>query len=305
MDSVENARAFLAVAEVGSFAGAALRLNLAPSAVTKRVSALEKELGLLLFQRTTRSLHLTAGGRETIVRAREFLAAYERMMRGPDEDDGSRLTGRLRIKAPSSFTNHFLGAMFNDFFREHPKVDVELQLTNRPVDPVVEGFDFVISGLPVAYDGVEDFPLFPFKRLVYASPAYLARHGEPAHPSELATHRCLRYSYLNPAGTWSFVEPGSGGVIDVAVNGAFATNDIDAMHRAGVDGLGIAVLPRYRARASVQAGDLVQILTGFALPDFWVKVLRPAGHSNPKVFHALLDHLKRGLATLVEGDGYL
>jgi len=82
--------------------------------------------------------------------------------------------------------------MFNDFFREHPKVDVELQLINRHVDPVVEGLDFVISGPPVTYDGVDDF-----KRLVYASLAYLARHGEPAHPSELATHRCLRYSYLD------------------------------------------------------------------------------------------------------------
>ncbi|MEM5314377.1 LysR family transcriptional regulator [Paraburkholderia sp. JHI869] len=304
MDSVENARVFLAVAEVGSFAGAALRLNLAPSVVTKRVSALEKELGLLLFQRTTRSLHLTASGRDTVVRARDFLAAYERMMCSPD-DDGSHLTGRLRIKAPSSFTNHFLGTIFNDFFREHPKVDVELQLTNRPVDPVVEGFDFVISGLPVSYDGVEEFPLCPFKRLVYASPAYLGRHGNPAHPSELASHRCLRYSYLTPSGTWSFVEPESGGLIDVAVNGAFSTNDIDAMHRAAVDGLGIAVLPRYRSRSSVQAGDLVQILAGFALPDFWIKVLRPAGHSNPKVFRALLDHLTRGLGELLEDDAYL
>ncbi|MBC8749542.1 MULTISPECIES: LysR family transcriptional regulator [Paraburkholderia] len=303
MDSVENVRAFLAVAEIGSFSGAALRLNLAGSVVTKRVGALEKELNTLLFQRTTRSLHLTSSGRETVALARDFLASYERLMSGP-VDDGPGLTGRLRIKAPSSFTNHFLGKLLNDFFRAHPKVDIELQLRNRPVDPLLEGFDFVITGLPVAYDGVEEFPLCPFKRLVYASPAYLEKCGEPVHPSELPAHQCLLYSYLSPVRTWTFDEHGSGR-IDVAVNSAFSTNDIDAMHRATVDGLGIAVLPRYRAKASVRQGELVQILAGFELPDFWIKVLRPADHNNPKLFRALLDFLTQGLAELARQDDFL
>ncbi|SMG49741.1 LysR family transcriptional regulator [Paraburkholderia susongensis] len=303
MDSVENVRAFLAVVEVGSFAGAALRLGLAGSVVTKRVSALEKELNMLLFQRTTRSLHLTSSGRETIAAARSFLASYERLMSAP-VDDGPALSGRLRIKAPSSFTNHFLGKLLNDFFRAHPKVDIELQLTNRPVDPLLEGFDFVITGLPVAYDGVEEFPLCPFRRLVYAAPSYLERYGEPSHPSELRAHQCLLYSYLSPVRNWTFSERGSGG-IDVTVNGAFSTNDIDAMHRATVDGLGIAVLPRYRAKACVQQGQLVQILKGFDLPDFWIKVLRPADHNNPKLFRALLDFLTQGLTDLAKEDDFL
>jgi DNA-binding transcriptional LysR family regulator len=224
-------------------------------------------------------------------------------MSGPP-DEGSPLTGRLRIKAPASFTNHFLGRLLNDFFLEYPKVDFELQLTNRPVDPLLEGFDFVITGLPVTYEGVEQFQLCPFKRFVYAAPSYLEKHTEPAHPNELSTHQCLLYSYLGTVRTWTFHQSGSGSV-EVGVNGAFSTNDIDAMHRAAVDGLGIAVLPRYRAKASVEQGQLIQILSGFELPDFWIKVLRPADHNNPKLFRALLDHLSQGLARLTQEDGSL
>lgn len=160
--------------------------------------------------------------------------------------------------------NHFLGKLLNDFFREHPKVDIELQLANRPVDPLLEGFDFVITGLPVIYDGVEHFQLCPFKRFVYAAPAYLEKYGELTHPTELSTHQCLLYSYLSPVHTWTFHKSGSGS-IDVVVNGAFSTNDIDAMHRATVDGFGTAILPRYRAKSSGEQGLLVQILSSYEL----------------------------------------
>jgi len=296
MDSVENARAFLSVVEVGSFNGAALRLGVAASVVTKRVGALEKELNTLLFRRTTRSIELTANGRETVTRARDFLSSYERLT-SPSSADGSELTGRLRIKAPSSFTNHFLGKILNAFFLMHPKVDVALQLANRPVDPVLEGFDFVITGLPISYDGIEEFPLCLFKRMVYASPKYLERKGVPKHPSEFAVHDCLLYSYLSPVYEWTFNAPGAGRVV-VRVNGTFSTNDIDAMHRAAIDGMGIAVLPRYRATESVNQGLLVPILSEYALPDYWIKVLRPIHHHNPKLFQALLEFLRRSLHDL-------
>ncbi|WP_087688552.1 LysR family transcriptional regulator [Pandoraea sp. PE-S2R-1] len=303
MDSVENVRAFLAVAEMGSFTAAARRLDVSAPVVTKRVSALEKELHVLLFQRTTRSLTLTASGRDMLGSARDFLAAYERLSERAAVDDRS-LGGRLRVKAPASFTNHFLGKLLNEFFLTHPKASLELQLANRAVDPVLENFDFVITGLPVTYDGVEEFPLCPFKRLVYASPGYLALHGTPGHPSDLPGHRCLLYSYQSTVRTWTFTDARAGD-IQVSVDGGFATNDIDAMHNACVDGMGVAILPRYRANDSVHAGRLVQLLPGFGLPDYWIKVLRPANHHNPKLFHALLDYLVAGLARLEEQGTYL
>lgn len=296
MDSVENVRAFLAVADMGSFTAAARRLDVSAPVVTKRVGALEKELKVLLFQRTTRSLTLTASGRDMMGAARDFLAAYERLSERAVVDERS-LGGRLRVKAPASFTNHFLGRLLNAFFLSHPKASIELQLANRAVDPVLENFDFVITGLPVTYEGVEEFPLCPFKRHVYASPDYLARHGTPEHPSDLPGHRCLLYSYQNTVRTWTFTDARAGD-IQVTVDGGFATNDIDAMHNACVDGMGVAILPRYRARDSVLAGRLVQILPGFGLPDYWIKVLRPANHHNPKLFHALLDFLVEGLSRL-------
>ncbi|RQZ59992.1 LysR family transcriptional regulator [Burkholderia sp. Bp9004] len=289
MNSVENFRAFLAVVESGSFSNAARRLSLSASVITKRIGAVEEEVGELLFVRSTRRLELTATGREMIPLAREFLSSYERIVNVTAH--GTReLSGSLRIKAPISFTVHFIGEVLNEFLLEHPKINIDLQLTNRPVNPLTENLDMVITGLPTSFDGVDELPLCPFRRIVCAAPSYLERMGEPIHPSDLQNHRCLLYSYVEPARVWMF-KSAQAGNIDVSVNGQFHSNDIEAMHCAAVSGLGIAILPRYRAQASLQKGELVEILGLYELPDLWIKIQRPSHHNKSLLLARLTDHL--------------
>lgn len=289
MNSVENFRAFLAVVESGSFSGAARRLGISPSVITKRVGAVEEEVGELLFVRSTRRLELTATGRELISLARDFLSAYERMV-NVTAHNARELSGSLRIKAPISFTVHFIGEVLNEFLLEHPKISIDLQLTNRPVNPLTENLDMVITGLPTSFDGVDEVPLCPFRRIVCAAPSYLEQMGEPVHPSDLQNHRCLLYSYVEPNRVWIFKSAQTGN-IDVSVNGQFHTNDIETMHCAAVSGLGIAILPRYRAQASLHKGELIEILGLYELPDLWIKIQRPTHHNKSLLLARLTDHL--------------
>lgn len=289
MNTVENFRAFLAVVESGSFSGAARRLGLSASVITKRVGAVEQEVGQLIFVRSTRKLELTTTGRELISLVREFLGSYERVVNV--SGTGQReLTGTLRIKAPTSFTVHFLGDILNEFLLSHPKINIDLQLTNRPVNPLTENLDMVITGLPTSFDGVDELPLCPFRRIVCAAPSYLEKMGEPIHPSDLQNHRCLLYSYVSAARVWTFKSTQTGD-IDVSVNGPFHTNDIEAMHCAAVSGLGIAILPRYRAQESLTNGALIEILGLYELPDLWIKVQRPSHHNKSALLASLTDHL--------------
>jgi len=289
MNTVQNFRAFLAVIETGSFSGAARRLGLSASVITKRIGAVEKEVGELVFLRSTRRLELTTAGRELISRVRDFLGAYERVINV--SGSGAReLTGSLRIKAPTSFTVHFLGEVLNEFLLKHPKINIDLQLTNRPVNPLTENLDMVITGLPTSFDGVDELPLCPFRRIVCAAPSYLEQMGEPIHPSDLQNHRCLLYSYVSPARVWTFKSTSTGD-IDVTVNGPFHTNDIEAMHCGAVSGLGVAILPRYRAQESLANGSLVEILGLYELPDLWIKVQRPLHHNKSALLASLTDHL--------------
>jgi DNA-binding transcriptional LysR family regulator len=289
MNTVENFRAFLAVVEVGSFSAAARRLNISASMITKRVKAVEHEIGQLVFFRSTRKLELTAIGREAVSLAREFLTAYERMVNVTGS--GRReLVGSLRVKAPISFTMHFLGEVLDAFLLKHPKVNLDLKLMNRPVNPLTENFDMVITGLPDSFDGVDEVPLYPHRRIVCAAPTYLAQMGEPKHPSDLQNHRCLLTSYIAPGRVWTFKNTNIGD-INVGVDGQFHTNDTEAMHAAAVSGLGIAVLPRYRVQDSLAKGKLVEILHAYALPDLWIKILRPAHHNKSVLLSSLTEHL--------------
>jgi len=289
MNTIENFRAFLAVVEAGSFSAAALRLNISASMVTKRVGAVEHEIGQLVFFRSTRKLELTAVGREAVSLARDFLTAFERMVNVAG-GEGQELVGSLKVKAPISFTTHFLGEVVNGFSLKYPKVNLDLQLMNRPVNPLTENFDMVITGLPESFDGVDEIPLYPYRRVVCAAPTYLEQMGEPEHPSDLQNHRCLLYSYVAPERVWTFKNTNVGD-INVAVNGPFHTNDHEAMHAAAVGGRGIAVLQSYLAQDSLAKGYLVEILHAYALPATWFKVLRPAHHNNSVLLSRLTEHL--------------
>ena len=295
MDAIEQARAFLSIAETGGFSSAARQLNVAPSVVTKRIGQLESEIGRQLFVRTTRRVELTSTGKHALNHARDLVLAYESMT-GHIVDDASELSGRLRVKAPSALTYLHLARIINRFLIKHTKVSLELLLIDRPVNPVTESFDLVITGLPSCYDQIDEIPLFPIRRLLFASPHYLRRKGMPMHAEDLAHHQCLQYSYPTPGVVWSLT--GARGQVNVTVNSTFSTNDINVMLQGVIDGRGIGILPDYIAYDAIASDQIVQVLKDFSLPEFWFRAQRPKAHRHHRLLGALIEHIRQELAGL-------
>jgi DNA-binding transcriptional LysR family regulator len=184
MDVLVNLQAFLATADAAGFSAAGRKLNVSTSVVAKRVTQLEARLGTVLFHRSTRQLRLTAAGQEYVHRARSVVAEVGDLLSRMGEKDRD-LVDHLRIKAPTSLTIARLADVFSAFQTQNPKLKLEIVLIDRPVDPVMEGFDIAIGAFPHAFGGVVDEPICRLKRLLCASPAYLEAHGMPQHPTTL------------------------------------------------------------------------------------------------------------------------
>ncbi|MBI0535900.1 LysR family transcriptional regulator [Roseomonas sp. KE2513] len=287
MDTLANLKAFLAVAGSGSFSAAARSLDLAPSVVTKRVDQLERAVRRPLFRRTTRRVSLTEAGERLLPRVRASVAEVEEVLAAlarPDRD----LEGHLRVKMPTTLGILYLGPVLAAFQSRHPRVSLDVVLTDRPLNPIEEGFDLALGAFPQAFRGALDVPLCPLERIACASPAFLAANGTPQHPRDLAAFDAL--SFLPTGSTWTF---GSrSGPISVTVNPRLSANDNHVILAAAREGNGIAVLPRYVAGPALRAGALVQVLAAFPLSEMWLKAVVPENRARVPRLVALLDFLR-------------
>ncbi|MGG5810629.1 LysR family transcriptional regulator [Falsiroseomonas sp. CW058] len=290
MDTLLNIRAFLATARAGSFSAAARDLGVAPSVVIKRINRLEDQMRARLFHRSTRRLALTEAGERARPRYHAILAEIEEALSGGAGAAGG-IEGHLRVKAPTTFGILHLGAILSDFQIAHPRVTVEIVLVDRSVNPVEEGFDLALGALPVSYAHVVDEPLCPFPRLLCAAPGYLARRGEPRHPSDLPDHDCL--TYLATGTTWSFASPR--GPVSVDVRPRFSANDSQVLLGAVRRGIGIAVLSRDVVAPALAEGAAVPLLPDFPVAPLWLKALVPEGRIGRAPVRALLAWLKQRL----------
>jgi DNA-binding transcriptional LysR family regulator len=290
LDTLLNIRAFLATARAGSFSAASRELGVAPSVVIKRINRLEDQMHAKLFLRSTRRLRLTEAGERARPRCQAILAEIEATLAGAAVPEATE--GHLRIKAPTGFGTTHLGAMLAEFQLAHPRVTLETVLVDRSVNPAEEGFDIALGALPVSYAHVLDEPLCPYPRLLCASPDYVARRGEPAHPAELPDHHCL--TYLATGSTWSFASPR--GPVTVDVRPRFAANDSRVLLAAAERGLGVTVLPRDLATAALEAGALAPLMADFPVAPLWLKALVPEGRAGRPPLRALLAWLKERLA---------
>ncbi|MFT3717748.1 LysR family transcriptional regulator [Pseudorhodoferax sp.] len=290
MDTLTNLKAFLAVARTGSFAAAARELKVAPSVVTKRIGQLEWRLKAGLFERSTRRVGMTATGLR-------YLASVQRIVADVDElfaelpAMGRDLQGRLRIKAPGTLAVHLLGPLLERFQALHPLVSIELLTLDRPVNPVDEGFDVVLTLMPDAFAGVVEQPLCPMQRILCASPAYLEGKGTPAHPSDLARHDILNFL---PTGTqWTF--EGAAGEVLVRVHPRLDTNEGQLLLSSALAGHGIARLGAYLCDRHVRAGALVPLLPGYTIKPLWLRALVPDSRIQVARVQALVQWLKDAL----------
>ena len=278
-------RIFVKVVQAGSFSQAARALGMPNSTVSTKVSDLEKRLGTTLLQRTTRKLHLTQAGEVYFKRGNE---ALEILMAAEAEATTHQSVpqGLLKITAPVEVGNTLLADLVRDFVRKHPKISVELILTDRVTDLIGEGIDLAIRA-----GALEDSSLMA-RRLGYshfapfASPTYLKRRGTPDHPKDLEKHETLRFTTLNDD-HWILFNGKDR--VRVRTRGTLASNDLISLRSFAVKGQGIALMPTYICSEELARKRLTRILPewfSYPEPVHWVY---PAHRFMPPKLHAFLE----------------
>jgi DNA-binding transcriptional LysR family regulator len=297
MDSIENLRTFVAVADGGSLAAAARHLGIAASVVTKRIDQLEWRVRTRLFTRSTKRVALTESGARYLSSARRLIYDYDEVFAVMSHSP-QQVEGHIRIRVPTPMAIAFMGETLARFQRQYPLVSLDVVLHERTVNPSEEGFDISISAAPTSFAGVIDEPICPLNKWVCAAPAYLERRGTPRHPRELAQHDCLLFA---PVGrTWLFDTPT--GPVSVDLRPKLSANDQFVLTVAALRGNGIALLPSYAIAAALRAGTLVRVLDRFTVPTLWIKALVPESRAGIPHVRSLLAFLKAHYAPVPPWD---
>ncbi len=286
MDKLDALRIFATVIETHGLTAAARRLGLSRSAVSKAVTQLEQSLGAQLLNRTTRHVSPTDTGAAYYERAVAILADMDEADRAVAERHGEA-KGAIRLNAPMSFGTLHLAAAIADFMALYPEIRVEAALSDRFIDPVEEGFDLTIRIARLADSSLIARRLAPARRVLCASPAYLAAHGNPATPGDLTDHNCLHYGTL-PTGTrWDLAGPQ--GAVPVA--GTLCSNNAEVLLAGVLRGAGIALLPTFIAGADLQAGRIITVMPDYPPTDLAIHAIYPPSRHLSLKLRLLIDFL--------------
>ncbi|MDK1489829.1 LysR family transcriptional regulator [Sinorhizobium sp. 7-81] len=272
---------FARVVEAGSFTAAARQLGMPKTTVSRRIAALEREVGVRLLQRTTRSLKMTDAGRLYYEQSSQALRTIEeanlRLAEARAEPSGT-----IRISAPVGFGGHFLTRAVVDFLAIYPKTKAELRLTDDNLNLVENGIDLAFRTGILADSTLIARKLGSTHRLLCASPDYLARCGVPEEPAELTRHRCIIAGPSAASAHW--VLDGPHGQETVTVAGRFAANEMQAVVAAAVAGYGIAQVPQRMAEGLIDGGQLRRVLHDYTTPAGGLYVVYPSSrHLSPLV----------------------
>jgi DNA-binding transcriptional LysR family regulator len=293
MDRIDTLTAFHAAASEGGFAAAARRLKLSRAQVSKLMAELEAQLGVRLFQRTTRRMSLTAAGRSYLDATRGVLETLTAAADAVREAQ-SALSGPMRINAPVSFGAAHVAPLLTGFLTAHPGVHIDLTLNDRVVDLVEEGYDMVIRIGVLPSSSLIARRLAPARLAIVAAPAYFKRHGRPKRPEDLKQHNCLGYANWSLRDEWPFTGA-DGRTTRVRVRGNLASNNGDALRQCALDGLGIIQQPTFSIGPDLAAGRLERVLTAYRLRDLAVYAVAAPGAMGLKQ-RALADHLAKAWA---------
>ncbi len=294
LPDLEAMAIFARVVELRSFAAASEDLRLSKATVSKAVGRLETRLGARLFNRTSRRLALTEAGGRLAERARRLLADAE-AAEAEALAETLQPRGLVRLAAPMSFGLIELAPILPDFLAAHREVSVDLHMSDDRIDLVGRGFDMALRIADLPDSSLVARRIRTVDRVVVASPAYLARHGRPTHPSHLAEHACLGYAYLPTPETWRFSGPG-GEQVAVRPSGPLRANNAEALLPALEAGLGLAVQPDFIVRACLAEGRLEAVLPEWRAPPIALHLVSPPGGPRPVRVTALADFLVRRLA---------
>lgn len=289
MDRLSEMEAFVQVVDLGGFTDAAKKLGLSKSAVSKHVSALEARLGARLLNRTTRRVSPTEIGLAYYDRAARVLSeaaeadAMAALMQGAPR-------GELRISAPLSFGNRHLAPAVAAFLNAYPEVSARVELDDRFVELVAEGFDLAIRIGALPDSSLKARKLTETHLFLVASPAYLARRGAPRTLEELAGHNLLHYSNLASGSGWR-LRGAAGEERTVRAVGRLTVNNGDALLRAAADGLGVAMTPAFIGADALRGGEVVEVLPEARPDPLGIWAIYPAGRFPQPKLRVFIDFL--------------
>jgi len=282
MDRLTAMRTFRTVVETGGFSAAARRLGLSKAAVSKQVAELEAHFGTALLQRTTRRLNATDAGRryfENSVRLLDELAEVEAEVRHSQAEP----SGRLRISAPIDFGNAVLGPVICAIAQRYPKLEIQVELNDRFVDLIEEGFDVALrirTNLPDS--SLIGRRISSITRSVCAAPSYLKRMGTPKTPDDLKKHDCLIYTLSTSPYDWKFLAGNKS--VTVRVNGSIQSNNGQFLMSFLRAGMGIAFLPDFTVGEEIRSGKLKRVLESYPAEAHDLYLVYPANrHQSPKL----------------------
>lgn len=298
-DSASELEFFVLVARHSSLSAAARALDLTPPAASKRLAQMEQRLGVQLLNRTTRSISLTSEG-ETYLRHATRILAEIREMEDAVSLGRSAPRGLLRVNATLGFGRTTIAPLISQFARRYPEVEVQVEVTDRPVDLVESGFDLAIRFGTLPDRRLNARRIMSNRRFLCASPKYLERHGTPRTLADLAQHRCIIHRQNDDAyGIWRFIHKDHTEV--VKVHGSLSSNDGDIVLGWALDGHGILIRSEWDAAKYLESGRLRIVLPAFELPSADLFVYYAGGRANQPVrtrafIDFLVEHFRKNQA---------
>lgn len=288
MDKFLEMRAFTQVVDAGSFIGAANAMQMSKAAVSRYVGDMESRLGVRLLNRTTRSLSLTEDGEVFYHRCKELLGGVE-SAEAEITSRSAEAIGQLKVNVPVSFGVLHLASVWPVFAAAHPKVTIDVTLSDRVTDIVEEGFDLAIRITNMASSSLISRKLASTRIVMCASPEYLARAGTPSHPREVSEHAVIAYSYWSAKNEWEFTGPE--GRVTVKTSPCIRTNNGDTCRTAALMHQGIIFQPTFMVGDDLATGRLVEICPQYRAMELGIyAVYSSRQHQLPKV-RLLIDFL--------------
>jgi DNA-binding transcriptional LysR family regulator len=279
---------FAHVVDANSFSGAARRLKMPTSTVSRRIAELESQLGVSLIERSTRKLRLTDAGSEVLEHARRTMELREAVDHIAS-DHSSQVSGTLRLASPPSISDTLLAPIVGAFQTSYPQVRVQILITDRIVDHVSEGVDLTFRVGDISDSCLVARRILKYRHQLVASPEYLKRHNHPKIPKELLEHRLLAFSFWEPKCRWSFVHVNGKDRETLTFQPYFSMNDYAGLAAALLAGAGIGDLPPIVETALLKDRRLVEIMPKWRFRNFDLSLVHSANRHVPRTVRVFKD----------------
>ena len=298
VDLFHSMHIFVRVVERGSFSAVARELNMGQPAVSKQIRALEQHLGGPVFARSTRHLALTDQGQRFYSHCQEILGHLETAKRSFASGQ-EQVAGPLRVAAPVSYGRLCIAPVIGRFLQRYPDVQIDLRLNDHNEDLLMENIDLAIRIGVVESEGLVAVPLGSSTRRVYASHAYLQRHGLPLEPSDLASHNCIGFTLLTHYDRWRFIRDGE--PLDIVIRGNVTSNSSEAIREMVLSGLGISLSPEWLFAEEVKQGFVRTLLDDYPTTALPVSAVFSHERRRSARTKAFIDFMREHLRTAPHG----